>query len=593
MILQELSAYYERLAQDPKELDVPPYGFCRQGIHFCLVLNQDGELVGSPIDLRDGNQEQQLEVPMAVKKTSNILSNFLWDNTGYVLGADAKGKPKRSAKTFAAFKQLHHEIGGNVNDAGMQAVLRFLDAWDPKQAATLPLWSEMVGLNLVFSLDGDHRFIHQREAVRKAWLKHFTNSEDKPTGYCLVTGQEAPVSILHASIKGVQDAQTSGASMVSFNAQAFESYGKKQGANAPVSEAAAFGYTTALNHMLRKGSTQKVQIGDATTVFWTERSSRVAEAMADILTWGFTDLEAEPSEKEQERLPPHSAALLKDLRHFFAAVRKGRQPHPLEDGGNPFFILGLSQNKSRLAIRFWHVSTVQTFAENIVHHFSDLKLTKERDTDYDCPTPRSLLEALSPRSKVKNLPPLMGGQLMHALFSGQPYPRALVVQAISRIRAEYELPYLRVAIIKAYYSRALRRGYHFKDITTEEATVSLNPESTNVAYCLGRLFAVFEKVQRDALPGINTTIRKRYYGAASATPHAVFPQLIKLAQHHIAKSEYGHSSDRLIADIMDKLDDKALPAHLDLDGQAMFALGYYHQRNARYLKKDNPAKSAV
>lgn len=268
MILQALNDYYQRLAADP-EADISPYGFGMQGVQFCLALRPDGTLAGPPEDLRDAKGKAKiLRVPGPVKRSVNVLANFAWDNTGYVLGADAKGKPERTAQAHAAFKALAHELLDPLDDAGALALLRFLEAWTPEQAAELPCWKEMEGWNLVFRLDGERRFLHDCPAFQKAWLGHLAANAVEERGMCLVTGEDnAPIPAIHPALKGVAGAQPTGAALVSFNIASFKSFGKEQNYNAPVGQGAAFAYTTALNHLLAKGSPRKVVIGETTVVF--------------------------------------------------------------------------------------------------------------------------------------------------------------------------------------------------------------------------------------------------------------------------------------------------------------------------------------
>jgi len=559
MILQALNAYYEHRSQEP-DSDMPLAGFSRQKIHFVLNLDADGKLTGVT-DLRQQEGKKlvprELVVPEAVKRSVGITANFLWDNTGYVLGADDKGKPERSAKTFAAFKTLCHAIGDGLDDAGMAAVLRFLDAWDPANAPDLSQWEDMVkGANLVFRLeDGSRSFVHDRPAVRAAWLDYRAGTAGERRGMCLVTGRDAPIARLHPSIKGVRDAQPSGASLVSFNQESFTSYGKEQSYNAPVGEPAAFAYTTALNHLLRKGSKQRVQIGDATTVFWTEQPSKAEGLMGEFFD------------------PTADQGRLIDLRQTLESVRDGKMPiDDPEEFKNGFYILGLAPNASRLSVRFWHQDTVGGMYTALLRHFDDLAIERTWDNEPEFPAMWRFLRETAAQGDLDNVNPALAGAFMRAILTGSPYPASLPAAVITRIRADQTVNSLRAAMLKAYLVRNIRK----------EVSVSLDTSSTDIGYRLGRLFAVLEKVQQEAIPGANTTIRDRYFGSASATPAVVFPQLLRLAQHHIDKAEYGAVSDRRIEEILDTV--QAFPKHLSLEEQGMFAIGYYQQRRENYRK---------
>ncbi|MFA7346514.1 MAG: type I-C CRISPR-associated protein Cas8c/Csd1 [Desulfurivibrionaceae bacterium] len=568
MILHALNQYYERLCDDPVSA-IPLLGFGAQKIHFALVIDSNGTLVQGPVDLRNREGRRltpmALIVPEAVKRTAGVAANFLWDNTGYVLGADNKDSPERALQCFAAFKELQHAVGDSLDDEGMMAVLRFLDAWNPENATGLPFWEEMAGQNVVFQLDGENRYIHERPAIRAVWRAYSQQHGSEITAPCLVTGEVSPVARLHPAIKGVRGAQSSGAAIVSFNLSAFESYGKKQSFNAPVSENVAFAYTTALNHLLRFDSRQKVLTGDTTFVFWAERETPVEHFLGNV----FGDT-AEPSDDPADA---------KAVRDFLEAARDGKRL-PAIDPDVRFHILGLSPNAARLSVRFWLLSSTGEISKNVGQHFRDLAIERQFDFDPKYPNLWRLLRETALQGKSENIQPLLGGAVARAVFTGEPYPQSLLAAVIKRIRVDHNINYLRAVFIKA----CLVRKFRLTQQNPMEVKMALNKESTNVAYRLGRLFAALEKVQRDALPGINTTIRDRYYGSASATPKTVFPQLIRLAQHHIQKSEYGRVSDKNIEEILQEVAE--FPSHLSLDQQGLFALGYYQQRQALYPKSE-------
>lgn len=561
MILHALSDYYDRLKDNP-DTGIPLFGFGKQKIHFAVVINRQGELLQIS-DVRETLKKKQvpkqLTVPEGVKRASNIAPNFMWDNTGYMLGADNKGNKRRTLQCFSAFKELHHTIGDNLDDEGMEAVLYFLDTWNPEEASSLTHWKELTGMNLVFQLDGDLQFMHERPKIKSAWLEYCREQSSDQFATCLVSGKQAPIARLHPKIKGVRGAQTSGAAIVSFNLEAFQSYKKKQNFNAPVSEDIAFAYTTALNYLLRFESRQKILIGDAATVFWTERASPIEGFMGMILD------------------PREDSGDLKEVRDFLEAVRDGKKPCKLDDPDMKFYILGLSPNASRLSVRFWHVSTVGDISAKIGLHFKDLAITKTFDTDPEFPGIWQLLRETAILRKSENISPALAGSVMRSILTGTFYPQSLMTAVINRIRADQTVNYLRAALIKGCLVRKYRITNKFTEVD-----MPLDKESTSIAYLLGRLFAALEKAQKDAIPGANTTIKDRFYGSASATPRTVFPQLLRLAQHHIQKAEYGRNTDKIIEKIMQGIQE--FPAHLSLDDQGLFAIGYYHQRQALYTK---------
>ena len=570
MILQALNDYYLRITNAP-DINIPMPGFSVQKIHFSLMLNYEGKLI-QVLDLRENEGKRQipklLTVPEAVKRTVGIAPNFMWDNTGYVLGVgsvnekDTTEKLEKTAKrfleAFETFKKFHHNLGDNLDDEGMRVVLKFLDSWNPEYASALNHWEEMSGSNLVFRLEGDMGFIHDRPAIKECWLNYSQKKSSELVATCLISGQQKTIARLHPDIKGVRGAQAKGAALVSFNLDSFLSYDKKQNFNAPVGESEAFAYTTALNYLLRSDR-QKVQIADATTMFWTEHESRIIEIMGTVLETKSDDGD-------------------KDIRDYLEAIRDGKRPDNI-DLDNRFYILGLSPNASRLSVRFWYVSTVGEISSRIAHHFQDLSISKSFDKDPDFPGMWQLLIETAAQHKSDNISPVLAGAVMRSILTGVSYPQSLLVAIVTRIRADQTVNYLRVAIIKA----CLNRKYRINKIP-KEVKMALNRDETNTAYRLGRLFAALEKAQQQAIPGANTTIKDRYYGSASATPRTVFPQLLRLAQHHIQKAEYGRATDKIIEDIIHGIE--AFPAHLSLDEQGLFALGYYHQRQNFYIKSD-------
>jgi len=564
MILQALCSYYDRILESP-DTSIPAYGFSSEKMHFCLVINSAGELV-QVLDLREVKGKKKTPryviVPQGPIKSANVASSFMWGNTRYVLGADDKGKPKRTAQCHEAFKELHRELLGNIPNDGAEAVLTFLSSWNPQDAPELPDWEDMLKGNLVFRLDGEQRFIHDDQAIRSAWTDSQANKTKGQVATCLVSGQRVPIACLHPKIKGVRGAQSIGASLVSFNLKAFESFGRKQNFNAPVSETKAFAYSAGLNQLLASTS-NRIQIGDATTVFWSERASPVEGFFGQVLA------------------TYEAAAENSELRLFLQAVREGKLPRTMEDDADVrFFVLGLSPNAARLSVRFWYASTVQDVSDKLGQHFRDLSMAKSFASDPEYPGMWQLLRETSNAKSKDGPPPLLCGAVMEAILKGTLYPQAFLSSVIGRIRAEQKINYIRAAILKAVLvrkNRILNRGV--------EVPMALDKEKTHRAYLLGRLFAVLEKAQQEAIPGANTTIKDRFYSSASATPRVVFPQLLRLAQHYVEKAEYGRFRDKQIEEILCKITE--FPGHLGLDEQGLFAIGYYHQRQDFFTKKDS------
>jgi CRISPR-associated protein Csd1 len=568
MILQALNDYYARKSADP-EGGLAPEGFEPKAIPFVLVLDETGRLV-QLADRREGagkKKEAKAElVPQGVKKTSGVAANLLWDTAEYVLGIDTRGKPERVAEQHAAFvARLHETFGSQPEDAGIKAVLAFLSVYRTQaleSQASHPLWPEILETNplLTFQLHTDTRLVCQRPAVIAALTE---DDGSAPNGRCLVSGEADVIERLHPAIKGVWGAQTSGANIVSFNLGAFNSYGKNQSFNAPVGKRAAFAYTTALNHLLARDSRQRVQVGDASTVFWAEKSSGAEFESA------FLDFLDPPRDN-----PDLGAQAVASL---YQCIRDGR-PFTNDDDQR-FHVLGLAPNAARIAVRFWHVATIAELGRAFYRYFSEVDVVRP---SYETGAPLSLFRLLAStalQGKADNIPPNLGGDVMHAILGGGRYPETLMQGALRRIRAEREVSYPRAALLKAYLIR---------NLNDKEITVSLNEENIDPGYRLGRLFAALERAQERAQGNLNASIRERYYGAFSATPVTVLPLLMKLKNHHLAKLPNRGEAvnlEKLFSAIVDGLGD--VPARLSLSEQARFAVGYYHQRQAFFNKPES------
>ncbi len=595
MILQALNDYYRRKcdASDPAQR-LPRYGLEQKEIPFLLEISPEGELLQLR-DTRELNGKRKVarvfRVPMGIKKTSGVAANLLWDTLEYVLGVDTKGKPERVAEQHAAFRARIAALpDAALEDAGIQAVTRFLDRIDLTQLERQPAWEDALESNAVlsFRLQCDQDLVCQRTAVVSAAL-NVSIGDDAPQAMCLVTGEQAPVERLHASIKGVWGAQTSGANIVSFNARAFESYGKaeRQGENAPVSQAAAFAYTTALNHLLRKDSPQRIQVGDASTVFWTEHDSDFETAAADIF--------GDPPKDDPDRSTNAVQAVLD-------AVQSGKWGR--SDETTRFYVLGLAPNAARISIRFYHCVTLRELGHRIAQHFDDLSLARgSYDPQY--PSLKRLLQTvcLATSSQtfgdIDRLPPNLGGAIVDAIFESEntPYPALWFNAAVGRCRAEQakktqqgtqaqNVPYVRAAVIKACLNRQIRKtNLSAPDhLIEKELLPMLDLTNTNPGYLLGRLFAVLERIQENAAGGggkLNSTIRDKYYGAMASSPGIVFPTLDKLKVAHLKKLPWRQKEwfEKLIGEILGDLPD--IPRQLSLPDQGRFALGYYHQRQDR------------
>jgi CRISPR-associated protein Csd1 len=570
MILQALNSYYERLENDPN-VDIAPFGFSRQKIAFCITLNRDGSL-HSIDDIRDSNGTKRWPKSMIVcgnakSPGAGINPGFLWDNPAYMLGYKPDDpKPQRTRESFDAFVKRHLDAQNEINDPEFSAVCQFLKSWKPSDAQNHQAIIE-VGTGFgVFRCRAAHHFVHELPAVTQWWRKQqgpTDDSDELVIGQCLVTGERDRLARLHEpKIKGVWGTQSAGAALVSFNLDAFESYGKEQSVNSPVGEAAAFQYCTALNHLLQPGGKQQIQIGDATTVFWTERPTS-AESIFGLVF--------DPLAEDE--------ALNAEVHSILRRISDGDYPSDLGDPRTPFYVLGLSPNAARISVRFWLESTLDEVIAHLREHFADLRIIRsERDPEFP-PAWQILRETAR---EAKDIPPLLGGAVMRSILLGLPYPSMLLSSLVRRIRADREVRYLRAAAIKA----CLNRNTRFRiDPLDKELDMSLDSKRPEPTYHLGRLFAELEKAQEDALPGIKATIKDRYFSAASATPATVFPRLIRMSQHHLGNLESGSRTyrEKRIQEIVGNV--AHFPAHLSLRDQGLFAIGYYHQRQDIFTKK--------
>ncbi len=607
LILLALYRFYERLAADPSS-GIAKVGYTEVPVTAVFELDTDGNLVGAvPVGTQKGKKVVGIRclVPERVKRAAGDYPNFLCDNLEYMAGL-APGKTAYDARSLRrknAFVTLHQGILEGVNDEGAEAVLAFL-AHSPKVLVENQYLKAIrdtldQGGNIVFRLKGDPVYVHERPAVNTAWQKHVARrSEESALGQCLITGDWGPIARLHMSTKGIAGGQSTGTSLVSFNFKAAESYGRKQGDNSPVGEKAAFQYGTALNWLTFQNR-HHVLAGDSTIVFWADRAGPEEDMTLALLggTFGGNWAEAQAGDTpvNLSGVYQNDEASSQRIKTVLNRVFQGRMPAL---GGTDldsevrFHILGLSPNAARLAVRFWNVNTFGGMLENLRRHYDDLAIIRPPNAP-PISVPRILMELTPPKSRKRaTIPSGLAGSLMRSILEGTAYPQSLFAVLISRIRidangpeqprVEHKVNYLRAAYIKAHLRRQARiLGNREME---EGLTEVLNTENKNPGYMLGRLFALLEKAQKDANPTVKATIKDRYYASASATPGAVFPVLIRLSQHHLSKSEYGGYVDKLIESVV--VDIGHFPTHLTLDQQGLFALGYYQQRAALYVRPE-------
>lgn len=584
MILQALYEYYNRLVEEEDPRIAPP-GYQQKEIPWIIVLDKEGNFKGlEETWYEEGSYKRArtFQVPTVVKdrRGLKISANLLWDNPDYILGMtyvdkNLSDKQKDRLNTSlpqkrAAFlKRLKDELG-DLNDDGLKAVIAFLERGNFSAVVESQVWKEYVenggNINIGFRFEVERRLICERPMVRK-YIQGNALRIDGEFQTCLVTGKDLPALRLHSSFTGLgKNAQPSGAYIVSFNKGAFNSYGKDQSFNAPVSSEAEFAYSTALSLLLSKDSRQQLRVGDTKTVFWTASKSRMEDVFAEFF-------QGTVSANDHETTP---------IRELFCSTESGVVP--IEEDLTAFFVAGLSPFGPRIAIRFWYAGTVAEVARNIRQHFEDCMIVHgPKDGDH-LPLFR-LLVSTALQGKADNIQPNLAGSLMNAILVGKPYPQTLLSSAVRRVRAEREVPYARAALIKACLNRQTR--YFGKNL--QEVTMALDRTIANPGYLLGRLFAVLENIQEQAQPGINATIRDRFYASASSTPAVAFPHLLKISNHHLSKikkEKHGMAVnlEKEIGQIMNGLDG-GFPGHLKLEDQGRFAVGYYQQRQDRFSKK--------
>ena len=574
MILQALTSYYERLAE--QGLVARP-GWGPAKVSYAIDLNADGtvfqvySLMREPENGKSGKLIPRIiSVPLPVKRSSGVKANFLCDTSGYILGADQKGKASRTTECFAASKTLHQALLGSCESEAARAICRFFDRWTPDQGPTnpetAPFWQELTsGCSLLFYYDGVPA--SEDPEVRKVWQQHYDTSEEGTVMRCLVTGEESVIPPIHSAIKGIQGAQSSGAALISFNAPAFESYDREQNYNAPVGQYAAFAYTTALNYLIADWN-NRVSIGDTRVLCWAESGEAAYQSLSfEAMMGGGQD------------------SVENDVRSAVAQLSKGRRIEWDDTSLDPemrFYVLGLAPNAARLSVRFFLQNSFGAFMRNMEAHYERLRIVKPSYEKFETiPLKWLLEETVNPHSRNKAASPQLAGDLLRSILAGAPYPATLLNAVELRIRAESEINYRKAAIIKAYYSR------NKTDKCPEEVLqVALNESSTSIPYNLGRLFSVLELIQENANPGINTTIRDKYFNSAAATPARIFAILNNLSEKHLRKLEHGKKvwleKQRLA--ITEKLPER-LPDRMGLPEQGAFQLGYYHQTQKRYEKK--------
>ncbi len=580
-MLQELNKLYQSLAKDEK---VPVAGRSKQRISYVLQLNKDGSFFIN--DLREPNAKGKM-FPLDLMVLGDtkppgagINPCFLWDNSTYQFGYQEENA-ERAVKCFEAGKTKYLALEQEIRHEGYSLFCRFLEHWSPEMFTDYLADGERFLHNGVIKIEGQYHYLHEDPAIVQWWYAEGQNlwtgrsqaAAAAPLGQCLITGEELPLARLHEpSIKGVMGAQSSGAKIVSFNNKSFESYGKDQSYNAPVSEQAAFAYCNALNYLL-SSTNHRMRIGDATIAYWSGSEKEQQFETNLFKTCIDPDLMSTPQYEEDDATNKRVLAALESMAY-------GKPPREvLDDPDSPFFILALSGNAARLSVRFYLKSTLGEMLTKIQQHNRDLELQRrhEKFKDPQFISPFRILRETVRDSK--DTPPIFSGALMRAILNGSPYPDVIAHAIIRRIRVDKQINYVRCSFLKAWLTRRNPQPI---------ITPMLDPNNTEIGYVLGRLFAALLKTQEDGSPNLNRTIKDTFYASAATSPRLVFPRLMKLYVHHIGKLEGGHKVNRekLIQSIICQLDaDTAYPAQMNHEQQGRFDIGFYHQTQDFYTSK--------
>ncbi|WP_339323608.1 type I-C CRISPR-associated protein Cas8c/Csd1 [Paenibacillus sp. FSL W8-0194] len=599
MILQALYSYYKTL-QDQEDNCLPREEYSSAEVSFEIYLSESGEVtsVRPYTDEKGKNIRLTFNVPKQAKRSgTGAKPYFLCDKADYLFGSALS---MREQSRIGMQQLCHHVLQYCTSHSPeIRALHAFVSQSSEQLAAQLDaVTNEEIrdmlrkGGLCVLKYAPTGRFLHDDGLIKRTWERYYHGQKNEGTNdekqMCLISGEMIPkheIARLHPSIKNVLGAQSSGAAIVSFNKDSFCSYGRKQSYNAPASQEAADAYGYVLNKFLADPD-HRIRMNDTTVVFWAETAPEREQSLFALLFQGEMDEASEYEQEDAENVRTRVKNALVRIQHG----QTFKETFKDMDMNTRFYVLGLSPNAARLSVRFWYTGTLGEIGERMWQHYKDLSITGlDR-----APTVRQLLREIAVGHDWGKIPPNMEGQLVRSILHGLPYSSAIFAQLINRIRSEtddpkknqYKIGPLRAAMIKAYL---IRKARHNDDQSLEgELTMSLNENSTSTPYHLGRLFACLEKTQLNALgQGINASIRDRFWGAASASPATVFPRLISLSRHHIAKDDkWGRYNDDQIQKVMNALPE-VFPRRLTLEEQGMFALGYYHQRQSFY----NPNQS--
>lgn len=571
MILKALYDYYNRCG------NLPAPGMEEKEIGFVIVISKEGKFLRFEDCRTDKTIGRVYLVKKHVSRSSAAVANYLYDNSAYVLGYSDKDDSEKNQLYFNTFVEKVQSILDRMPDnSDIRTLMNFYAQGREaihSEVEQDPLWED-IKKNLskkysVFSfrIEGDLRILAEKKELMQT---NEGTKNDNSRGLCMVTGVQGEL-VDTTTATMIQGSQAT-AKLVAFQVNsAYDSYGKEKCGNAPISHEAEFAYTTALNTMLRRDSRNKFTVGNRTFVFWASSNDKAAEQAEESLF----DLLGYSEEKKD-----NPNAKIEQVRKVFTAIYSGSLSTSLEDR---FYILGLAPNSARIAVVYWSETPLRDFAGKILRHFDDMEIIDTRKDRKPYMGIKDILSAVTLGGKQSEATPNLPESIIKSIFLGTPYPYTLLSACIRRIRAESgdgnAARITRIAIIKAFLNR--------QNVNDKRMEIMLDKRNTNQGYLCGRLFAVLDRIQEDA-NGISS-IRERYMNAASSTPSSVFATILNLSSHHLENlSNEGKEVfyEKLKQEIIDKISSDGFPAHLDLQDQGRFFVGYYHQRQDFFNKKE-------
>ncbi len=571
MILKALYDYYNRCG------NLPAPGMEEKEIGFVIVISKEGKFLRFEDCRTDKTIGRVYLVKKHVSRSSAAVANYLYDNSAYVLGYSDKDDSEKNQLYFNTFVEKVQSILDRMPDnSDIRTLMNFYAQGREaihSEVEQDPLWED-IKKNLskkysVFSfrIEGDLRILAEKKELMQT---NEGTKNDNSRGLCMVTGVQGEL-VDTTTATMIQGSQAT-AKLVAFQVNSgYDSYGKEKCGNAPISHEAEFAYTTALNTMLRRDSRNKFTVGNRTFVFWASSNDKAAEQAEESLF----DLLGYSEEKKD-----NPNAKIEQVRKVFTAIYSGSLSTSLEDR---FYILGLAPNSARIAVVYWSETPLRDFAGKILRHFDDMEIIDTRKDRKPYMGIKDILSAVTLGGKQSEATPNLPESIIKSIFLGTPYPYTLLSACIRRIRAESDdgnaARITRIAIIKAFLNR--------QNVNDKRMEIMLDKRNTNQGYLCGRLFAVLDRIQEDA-NGISS-IRERYMNAASSTPSSVFATILNLSSHHLENlSNEGKKVfyEKLKQEIIDKISSDGFPAHLDLQDQGRFFVGYYHQRQDFFNKKE-------